>query len=39
VQPTAFVQAHTRLAPVPFVPEIRLHLADDAIALWVSTEE
>ena len=39
MQPTAFVQAHTRLAPVPFVPEIRLHLADDAIALWVSTEQ
>ena len=36
--PTDFVRAHTRLAPVPFVPEIRLHQADEPIALWEETE-
>jgi predicted nicotinamide N-methyase len=30
----AFVRAHTRLAVPPFVPEIRLHLADEITALW-----
>ncbi|MDH6119104.1 putative nicotinamide N-methyase [Kitasatospora sp. GAS204A] len=34
----AFVRAQTRLAPVPFVPEISLHLADEAIELWERTE-
>jgi predicted nicotinamide N-methyase len=34
-----FVRSHTRLAAVPFVPEVRLHLADDAIELWERTEE
>jgi predicted nicotinamide N-methyase len=34
-----FVLANTRLAPAPFVPEVRLHQADDAIALWERTEE
>jgi predicted nicotinamide N-methyase len=33
-----FVRAHTRVAPVPFVPEIVLHQADDPIALWERTE-
>jgi len=40
--PTAaaqFVRAHTTLAPVPFVPEVRLHLADDPIELWEQTEQ
>jgi predicted nicotinamide N-methyase len=37
--PAPFVQANTRLVPVPFVPEVRLHLADDAIELWERTEE
>lgn len=31
---TAFVRAHTRLRAVASVPEIRLHLADDVVALW-----
>ncbi|MDR7273703.1 class I SAM-dependent methyltransferase [Catenuloplanes atrovinosus] len=35
---TEFVLAHTRPAPVPFVPEVRLHLAQDAIGLWEDTE-
>jgi predicted nicotinamide N-methyase len=33
-----FVRAHTRLAPVPFVPELRLHQADEVIELWEQTE-
>jgi predicted nicotinamide N-methyase len=33
-----FVRAHTRLSPVPLVPEIVLHQADEAIALWERTE-
>ncbi|MEU4159890.1 50S ribosomal protein L11 methyltransferase [Actinoplanes sp. NPDC026670] len=33
-----FVQAHTVLAPVPFVPEVSLFQAEDPIALWEATE-
>ncbi|WP_371501827.1 methyltransferase [Kitasatospora sp. NBC_00374] len=33
-----FIASQTRLATVPFVPEVRLHLADEAIALWERTE-
>jgi predicted nicotinamide N-methyase len=33
-----FVQAHTVVAPVPLVPELLLHQADEPIALWESTE-
>ena len=35
----AFVRTHTRLMPVPHAPEITLHLADEATALWQKTEE
>jgi predicted nicotinamide N-methyase len=35
----AFVRTHTRLMPVPHAPEIVLHLADEATALWQKTEE
>jgi predicted nicotinamide N-methyase len=34
----AFVRAHTGPAPVPFVPEVRIHQADSAIDLWEETE-
>ncbi|GAA4731406.1 class I SAM-dependent methyltransferase [Phytohabitans rumicis] len=34
----AFVRAHTRLAPVPLVPEVVLYQAEEAIALWEQTE-
>jgi predicted nicotinamide N-methyase len=34
-----FIRAHTRLLAVPHAPEIRLHLADEATALWEKTEE
>ncbi|HLL68737.1 MAG TPA: 50S ribosomal protein L11 methyltransferase [Micromonosporaceae bacterium] len=36
--PADFVLANTRLAPTPHVPEILLHLADEAIELWERTE-
>ncbi|WP_439573441.1 class I SAM-dependent methyltransferase [Phreatobacter sp.] len=35
----AFIRANTRLLPVPHAPEISLHLADEATALWQRTEE
>jgi predicted nicotinamide N-methyase len=35
---TAFVLEQTSLGPVPFVPEIRLHQAEEAIELWERTE-
>ena len=37
--PADFVRAHTRLGPVPFLPELVLHQADEPIALWEKTEE
>jgi predicted nicotinamide N-methyase len=36
---TAFVRANTRLVAPPLAPEMRLHLADEAVALWTRTEE
>lgn len=35
----AFIRANTRVSAPPHVPELRLHLADDAVALWEMTEE
>ena len=37
--PQAFVRATTRLLSVPHAPEISLHVADEATALWEKTEE
>jgi predicted nicotinamide N-methyase len=37
--PAAFILANTRLGTAPLVPEIRLHLASDAIGLWERTEQ
>ncbi|MFN8074848.1 MAG: 50S ribosomal protein L11 methyltransferase [Kineosporiaceae bacterium] len=34
-----FVTATTTVGTVPFVPQVRLHLADDALGLWERTEE
>jgi predicted nicotinamide N-methyase len=34
----AFIRANTALAPVPGVPEVSLHLADDVFGLWERTE-
>lgn len=39
VAPADFVRAETRLAAPTHVPEIRLHLADEALDLWHRTEE
>lgn len=39
VDPRAFVLANTRIHPVPHAPEIRLYLADEAVALWQKTED
>ncbi|SFK70708.1 class I SAM-dependent methyltransferase [Methylorubrum salsuginis] len=37
--PLGFIRSHTRLRPVPHAPEIALHVADEATALWQKTEE
>ncbi|OYY10222.1 MAG: nicotinamide N-methylase [Rhizobiales bacterium 35-68-8] len=37
--PLAFVKAETVLRPVPMVPELSLHVADEAVPLWHRTEE
>ena len=34
IDPVAFIRDNTRLAPVPGVPEIRLHAAHQATGLW-----
>jgi predicted nicotinamide N-methyase len=34
-----FIEANTRLLAVPLVPEIRLHLAEESLAIWRQTEE
>ena len=36
---TGFIAANTALLPVPLVPEIRLHLAHEAVPMWRKTEE
>jgi predicted nicotinamide N-methyase len=33
-----FIAASTRIAPAGFVPEIRLHLAEDPFRMWETTE-
>jgi predicted nicotinamide N-methyase len=38
VTPAEFVLAHTRVRPAPFVPEVRLHLADDSMHVWEATQ-
>ncbi|MFD1695941.1 class I SAM-dependent methyltransferase [Roseibium aestuarii] len=37
--PMAFIRAETAVRPVPHAPEIRLHVADEAMDLWQKTEE
>jgi predicted nicotinamide N-methyase len=37
--PVAFIRAQTRLLPVPYAPELALHVADEATELWQKTEE
>jgi len=35
----SFIRANTRVMAASYVPEVRLHLADDAVSLWQLTEE
>lgn len=35
----AFIRANTRLKPVPHVPEISLHVAEESVPIWLKTEE
>jgi predicted nicotinamide N-methyase len=37
--PTDFIKANSRLMAPPLVPEIKLHLATEVVALWRATEE
>ncbi|NIJ41798.1 putative nicotinamide N-methyase [Parvibaculum indicum] len=37
--PSLFIRKNTELLPSPLVPEIRLHVASDALPLWEMTEE
>lgn len=37
--PLRFIRENTRLLPVPYAPEIVLHVADEATALWQKTED
>jgi predicted nicotinamide N-methyase len=34
-----FILANTKLVPVPLVPEIKLHLAEESLPIWQKTEE
>ncbi len=36
--PASFLRAHTRVARPPLVPEVRLHVTDDVVALWEAME-
>ena len=35
----AFIRANTRLKPVPHVPEISLHVAEESVPIWQKTEQ
>ncbi len=39
VEPAEFVRRETAITRAPLVPELRLHLADAALALWQATED
>ena len=36
---SAFIRANTKLRPVPLVPEIAIHVADESVPIWLKTEE
>jgi predicted nicotinamide N-methyase len=38
ITPAEFVLAHTRIRRPPYVPEVRLHLADDSLEVWEDTQ-
>ncbi len=37
--PAAFIRANTKLIAPPLVPEIKLHLAEESLPIWLKTEE
>ena len=37
--PAAFIRANTKILSPPLIPEIRLHLAEELLAIWTKTEE
>ena len=39
VDPERFIRTETQLLPVPLVPEITLHLAEESLPIWQRTEE
>ena len=39
MDPPTFIRANTKLLPVPLVPEIRLHIAEESLPIWQKTEE
>lgn len=39
IDPQNFIRSNTRLSSVALVPEIVLHLADEAVPLWSKTED
>ncbi len=39
LDPAAFIIANTKLLSPPLLPEIRLHLADESVAVWQKTED
>ena len=38
ITPAEFVLAHTQVRRPPYVPEVRLHLADDSLEVWEATQ-
>ena len=37
--PVAFIRANTKILAPPLVPELRLHLAQESLPIWMKTEE
>ena len=37
--PASFIRANTKVLAPPLLPEIRLHLAEESLAIWSKTEE
>lgn len=39
IDPARFIADHTRVGAAPLTPELRFHLADDAVEIWARSEE
>jgi predicted nicotinamide N-methyase len=39
MEASCFIRANTKLLPVPLVPEVCLHLAEESLPIWQKTEE